>query len=315
MGFVNEEVFAPEDRLSVESGPEPNQPSEDLDEDVVDTMETSSTAESMTLVATHQPQSYLDTSRMDPFSTSEVTITPSMAPIYNYYFSMIMPVVEPVHQEREEYNSWLVPLTMKEPALMYALLACMAYDLEEVSSNGFGPGRRRDMMSQRVQYKLFAIQALNRALTDSTTAMEASTLIAVHFLLWQEMFTDEDCVHIDGVKRLLELRGGFRGIQRKAIEAIMVGNTWRAIRTRSRPILPPVVDDLPMSPMRFQEILTGSDACVAKTSSELLDPKIRSHFSADFWKLLQDSRMVWVYVVPLQHLLLGVGQTDVGQLL
>lgn len=36
------------------------------------------------------------------------------------------------------------------------------------------------------------------------------------------MFTDEDCVHIDGVKRLLELRGGFNGIQRKAIEAIMV---------------------------------------------------------------------------------------------
>lgn len=36
------------------------------------------------------------------------------------------------------------------------------------------------------------------------------------------MFTDEDCIHIDGVKRLLEIRGGFKGIQRKAIEAIMM---------------------------------------------------------------------------------------------
>ena len=77
-------------------------------------------------------------------------------------------------------------------------------------------------MDLRVQYKVLAIQALNKSLADQNTAMEASTLIAVHFLLWQEMITDEDCVHIDGVKRLLELRGGFKGIQRKAIEAIMM---------------------------------------------------------------------------------------------
>lgn len=162
-------------------------PNEAVDEIV---RQTSSIATSTALVkatSRPRPQTYLDTSRMDPFSTSAVSLNETTAPIYNYYFSIIMPTVEPVHQEREEYNSWLFPLTLKEPALLYALLACMAYDLEEVSSNGFGPGRKRDMLDQRVQYKVWAIQALNRCLADPTVAMEASTLIAVHFLLWQEV--------------------------------------------------------------------------------------------------------------------------------
>ena len=117
----------------------------DDEEDVIDIDAPTSTPveEKMAIIIAQiegRPRSYLDTSRIDPFSSSPVTNTPVMAPIYNYYFSMVMPVVEPVHQEREEYNSWLVPLTLANPALLYALLACMAYDLEEISSNGFGPG-------------------------------------------------------------------------------------------------------------------------------------------------------------------------------
>ena len=65
-----------------------------------------------------QPQTYLDSSRMDPFLTSQLTITPAVAPIYNRYFINIMSVFEPLHQEREEYNSWLVPLTLKDMSLV-----------------------------------------------------------------------------------------------------------------------------------------------------------------------------------------------------
>jgi hypothetical protein len=139
--------------------------------------------------AVFQPQTYLDSSRMDPFSTSQLTITLTLAPIYNRYFKNFMPTFEPLHQEREEYNSWLVPLTLKEPALLYALLACMVFDVEEVSSAtcNFGPDGTRSMLSQRVQYHVQAIQALNRSLSDPASALEASTLLAVHFLSWQEV--------------------------------------------------------------------------------------------------------------------------------
>jgi hypothetical protein len=98
-----------------------------------------------------------------------------------------MPAVEPIPAEREEYNSWLVPLTMQEPALLYALLGCMAYDINETSTSGFGPARRRDMLDQRLQYKVRAIKALNQCLLSQEKASRPSTLIAVHFLLWQEV--------------------------------------------------------------------------------------------------------------------------------
>jgi hypothetical protein len=136
---------------------------------------------------TQSPQSYLDSSRLDPFSRKHNHITPQMQSIYMYYFNDIMPTVEPIAAEREEYHSWLVPLTLSEPALLYALVGCMAYDIEESSSNGFGPVKQRNMLSVRTQYKIEAIRALNRCLLSPETALLPSTLVAVHFLLWQEV--------------------------------------------------------------------------------------------------------------------------------
>lgn len=133
-----------------------------------------------------------------------------------------MPAVEPIQSEREDYNSWILPLAISEPALMYSMLATMAYDIEQASDTGFGPIAKRSRVSERVQYKIKAVQSLNHQLADEKLAAKPSTLIAVHFLLWQEIFAGDECVHIEGVRRLLELRGGFDGLQRKAIEAIMV---------------------------------------------------------------------------------------------
>ena len=133
------------------------------------------------------PHSYLDTAKIDPFSDKDSILTPQMHSVYSYYFSTIMPTVEPIAAERDEYNSWLVPLTLQEPALLYALVGCMAYDIDESSSNGFGPGKQRNMLSVRTQYKIEAIRALNRCLVNPDTALLPSTLVAVHFLLWQEV--------------------------------------------------------------------------------------------------------------------------------
>lgn len=239
-------------------------------------------------------RAYLNSYRMDPFSTSKVDMTPQMDTVFMYYFTTIMPVVEPVQAEREEYHQWLVPMAMTEPALMYAIVGCMAYDIEQASAVGFGPPSRRNMTTQRVSYRIRAIQALNERLSDSDRAIEPSTLMAVHFLLWQEIFAGDECIHLDGVVRLLKLRGGFEGVQRKAIEAMNVGSFWRSVRTRTKPMLPEVVDLLPISDLRYQLILSSADPSHARLGEAFLRPELTQHFDDGFLDLMRDARRAWV---------------------
>ncbi|KIW59767.1 hypothetical protein PV05_00034 [Exophiala xenobiotica] len=237
---------------------------------------------------------YLDSLKLNPFRSGKVSMTPEMENIIMYYFTVIMPAVEPVQAEREDYNSWLVPLTASEPALLYALIGCMAYDMEQVSVVGFGPNSRLNLTQERVHYRIKAIQALNEALADPKTAAKPSTLVAVHFLLWQEIFAGDECIHLDGVQRLLELRGGFDGVQRKAIEAIMVGSFWRAIRTRTKPLLPMVKDEIKLTDEKFLSVLSKSEPSIARLGEGLLEPAMREYFDDEFWQLLHDTRRAWV---------------------
>ena len=183
----------------------------------------------------------IDSHRLDPFQTSVVLMTPQMEPVFMYYFNTIMPVVEPAFKERDEYQQWLFPLAMSEAALLYALVGCMAHDIEQSSTTGFGISKRSSMYVERSQYKLRATRALNECLSDPLRAVKPSTMMAVHFLLWQEVchtscfpqeintnrscnqiFMGDECIQLDDVQRLIDFRGGFTGIQRKAIEAIIV---------------------------------------------------------------------------------------------
>ncbi|KIW11830.1 hypothetical protein PV08_09103 [Exophiala spinifera] len=164
----------------------------------------------------------LEPHRLDPFQTTSVCLTPQMEPIFMYYFNTIMPVVEPVLGERNEYQQWLFPFAMSEPALLYAILSCMAHDIEQASGPGFGFPTRRSLYTERSQYKLRATRSLNECLADPIRAVKSSTLMAVHFLLWDEIFAGGELVQLEGVQQLLNLRGGFTGIQRKAVEAITV---------------------------------------------------------------------------------------------
>jgi len=129
----------------------------------------------------------MDSHRLDPFQTSVVLMTPQMEPVFMYYFNTIMPVVEPALKERDEYQQWLFPLAMSEAALLYALVGCMAHDIEQVSATGSGISTRRPMYVERSQYKLRATRALNDCLSDPSQAVKPSTMMAVHFLLWQEV--------------------------------------------------------------------------------------------------------------------------------
>jgi Fungal specific transcription factor domain len=132
-------------------------------------------------------RTYLDTSRADPFNTGKVPMSQDMHSVFMWYFNVILPVVEPMPSEREDYSQWAVPLLSTEPALLFSLLACMAHDMELSSVVGFGPPSRRNLTEDRLHYRVKAIQQLNEDLADEKTAVKPATLLAVHFLLWQEV--------------------------------------------------------------------------------------------------------------------------------
>ncbi len=132
-------------------------------------------------------RTFLDSSRVDQFQTGSVTMTPEMESIFKWYFHVILPVVEPTQVERDDYSRWAIPLFQAEPALLFSLLTCMAHDIEQSSVAGFGPPARRNMTTERLQYRAKAIAELNDCLAEPTLASKPSTLLAVHFLLWQEV--------------------------------------------------------------------------------------------------------------------------------
>jgi hypothetical protein len=239
-------------------------------------------------------RTYLDTRKLDPFSSGRAPMTPQMESIFMHYMTVLLPVIEPIQSERDEFHRWLVPLTVTEPALLYSLSACFAYDMEMGSVYGFGPTARKNMTQERVLYRIRAIQALNECLADPEGAQKPSTLLAVHYLLWHEIFAGDECVHLDGVQRILQLRGGFHGVQRKAIEGVMVGAFWRAIRTHSRPQLPRIADDMDISDGLFQQVLIGCEPSLVRMGEGLFESQVSSYLDEKMTKLFQDARVTWI---------------------
>lgn len=124
-------------------------------------------------------------STWDPFHTGKVTITPHMESVLLHYFTVILPAVEPMRAESEEFKSWAIPITNAKPAMLYAILGCMGQDMEQSSSS---LALRSPLRSNLVaEYRLKALQFINECLADSQMAMDPSTLTAIHFLLWQEV--------------------------------------------------------------------------------------------------------------------------------
>lgn len=66
------------------------------------------------------------------------------------------------------------------------------------------------------------------------------------------------------------------------------------MRTRTKPLLPMVLDESPISENRFSEILSKSDPSIAPLGEGFLDPEMRPHFDEDMLRLLQDVRKAWV---------------------
>jgi hypothetical protein len=151
-----------------------------------------STSLTTTINPTHyfqapSPLTFLDSSKIDQFETGTISMNPEMQSIFRWYFTVVLPVVEPTQSERDDYSRWAVPLMNTEPALLLSMLTCMAYDIEQTSAIGFGHHAKIPMTTDRLQYRVKAVEALNESLADPKLAAKPSTLLAVHFLLWQEV--------------------------------------------------------------------------------------------------------------------------------
>jgi hypothetical protein len=101
-------------------------------------------------------------------------------------------------------------------------------------------------------------------------------------------------VHLDGVKRLIDLRGGFQGFQRKAIEGVVYGSFWRAIRTRTKPVLSLIPGSLDITDEQFSQLLTKCDPSISRLGEAFLDESMACYFDAEMLELLRDARRVWV---------------------
>lgn len=119
----------------------------------------------------------------DPFHTGKVTITPHMERVLSHYFTVILPAVEPMRAESEEFKSWAVPLVHAKPAMLYAILGSMGQDMEQSSSLALRSPLRSNIVAE---YRLRALEIINECLADTQMAMDPSTLTAIHYLLWQE---------------------------------------------------------------------------------------------------------------------------------
>ena len=122
----------------------------------------------------------------DPFQTGKILLTPHMESVLMHYFTVILPAVEPMRPEHEEFSKWAVPLTNAKPAMTYALLSCMAYDMEQSAIVRFQSPQRSNLVAE---YRIKAIQLVNECLADNENAIDPSTITAIHYLLWQEVLT------------------------------------------------------------------------------------------------------------------------------
>ena len=126
----------------------------------------------------------LGSNTWDPFRTGQVPITPHMESVLLHYFTVILPAVEPMQAESEEFKSWAIPIANAKPVMLYALLGCFGQDMEQSSALALRSPVRSSTVAE---YRIKALQLINECLADKQMAMDAATLTAVHYLLWQEV--------------------------------------------------------------------------------------------------------------------------------
>jgi hypothetical protein len=72
------------------------------------------------------------------------------------------------------------------------------------------------------------------------------------------------------------------------------GSFWRAIRTRTRPILGRIADDSQISSGLFAEVVSKCDPSTARLGEGFFDDEYKAQLDERMVELLRDARVTWM---------------------
>ncbi|RMZ46293.1 hypothetical protein CA14_008313 [Aspergillus flavus] len=152
--------------------------------------------------------------RVDPFDTLPIQFEPYMHDLLSLYITTIWETLYSIEKRsgcNPMVNYWL-PLAFNDPALLHSLIGCAASFL--VTAN------------QLCGYPFFvkhlneAIAIVNQRMADSTISVSDETLVVVASIaMIKKMlgYHDEWNVHMQGLKSLVDLRGGLDNLNDKPL--------------------------------------------------------------------------------------------------
>ena len=242
-------------------------------------------------------------------------MTKSMNGLLHHYLEVMMPSIFPIRKDIISQNEWIVQLAFSEPRVLYAVLACASAEMlartgqlkqgspettyreKDIATYNKGDVLSR-MIPDFVDYKVKAIKILNEKMSIPEQAIETPTVYAIIQLLGIEIVSGnagEIAVHLDGLRRLLYLRGGYHGLPATVLEIILTACYMVAIMTETMPLSPPPLKLRAVAPSTSALIADNTDPHLQSMAIGILDAEVRTRFSAKLIEAFQDLREVTLY--------------------
>ncbi|KAM0426083.1 hypothetical protein ACHAPT_008714 [Fusarium lateritium] len=132
---------------------------------------------------------------------SQISVLPPMAHyLFQFYLAETMRLTVPSSYARTQICHFLVPMSMQQPSLLYAIMAFAAVHLEATGRLPRNPGRLIDTLQST------SIQHLRQLLTDEDPIAQAAALATARTLCQAQIYggTASWRVHLNGARAILE---------------------------------------------------------------------------------------------------------------
>ncbi|KAE8132744.1 hypothetical protein BDV38DRAFT_287458 [Aspergillus pseudotamarii] len=160
--------------------------------------------------------------RVDPFNTLSIEIEPYMHDLLSLYITTIWETLYSIEKRcgcNPMTNYWL-PLAFNDPALLHSLIGCAAsFVMIANRSHGY---------PFFVRHLNEAIAIVNQRMADSAGSVSDETLVVIASIAMMKQmlgFHDEWNVHMQGLKSLVDSRGGLDSLNDKPL---IQGKIYRA---------------------------------------------------------------------------------------
>ncbi|KAL3467875.1 hypothetical protein BJX64DRAFT_124443 [Aspergillus heterothallicus] len=178
--------------------------------------------------------------RMDPFSSFGLPSTDNIDPYFYHYNNSLARAIYPF--AADGMSNWWWQRCMGQPALLYVILATSAFHRSclEQTSGGYCPNYLQSS-ADSLQLRTKSIRGLQVILNNLTDAsLEAAILIVANLICVEAGAAQIHAVdaHIDGLRRLIYLRGGLDTLDDLTISTIYCCTYMKALLTRSLPAFP-----------------------------------------------------------------------------